>query len=114
MTFGRVGNWYIVCTNEELFKQCIAAEPNAFAAPRRRDGMTPMARIHLKAHKLAGPLARIGDHLEAHPLPGMHQEQLDGLEALSRILRHINLVNAEFYRGPDDTIVGQMEIKRTN
>lgn len=121
LTYGRVGDWYIVCTHDDFFTQCIDADldsarkltaSDAFTRMPVKDREAPVATAVLRPKALAAHIETWLSHWKevrpdlvassAKPEPASPEAHLiRGAGILSGLLDHYQSMSLQAYRDGD-------------
>ena len=122
LTYGRIGQWYVVCTHDWFFRRCIDADADrqqrltadpTFAAMPLRDVDDPVATVMLRAPAAAVHLRAWLEHFHAAADGDEHWQRLEArLAAAVTVLDGYQSVTAQFHKAPDLALVGRLDLVR--
>ncbi|QNN25311.1 hypothetical protein HED60_24515 [Planctomycetales bacterium ZRK34] len=131
LTFGRIGEWYVICSHENFFRQCVdaAAGKSTLTAAADFDAIplknhnTPVMSGFVRAPLLANHFQTWLDYGKSHyPQVFTDAEQVKparpaakavrGLTVLTGALKHYRSMSLQTYRGEGDTLRGRADIIR--
>lgn len=114
LTFGRIGDWYMICSNAMFFKHGVLARPGDFGSVKRsdQDDMQPMFRVYVAPEKLAGMFKHWSKSKELQTTFTFDLETAKNFGELGDMARHYESLDARFYRRDDDLVVGRVNLVR--
>ena len=121
LSYGRIGQWFVVCTNAAFFRQCIDADADpqrrmmadpAFAKLPLQEAKVPLATVIVRAPEAAPYLRAWVDHFQIAPGNDRHRHQAAHLAGAVNILEGYQSLTAQFHRGPDRALVGRIDLVR--
>ncbi len=133
LAYGRIGDWYVFCTHDTFYRQCIAAvedREQSLDAQLEQAGFTearrPIARMWVRPQQVALHLRTWLTHWEASGirdgsspartvLDQAGNELADGMDRAREVFAHFENINFELWRGErdeDQTLYGRMVLRR--
>ena len=121
LTYGRIGNWYVVCTHNWFFRQCIDAQADpqrrlatdaAFAAMPLKQVQNPVVTVTLRGPAAAAHLRTWVQYWQS----AAGDRALDDLAMraadVAEILGGYKSITAQFHKSDDDALVGRLDLVR--
>lgn len=112
LTYGRVKDWYVVCTQEMFFRQSISAQRGDFAPADAANDMEPIARAFVRPTALGTHIIGLAEHLRDNPVDRVTPDTWANLKVMGQALTFYKSVNLQFHRAADDAIIGKLEVIR--
>jgi hypothetical protein len=131
LTYGRVGDWYVICSHETFYRQCVDAAAGKSALSAAADFKAMPLKDHGQAIMSGFVRApRLGDHIQTwldyarpkYPQVFADAEQVDpdrpvakavrGLTVLRGALNHYRSMSLQTYRGEGDVMRAKADIIR--
>lgn len=131
LTYGRIGDWYVICSHEKFYRQCLDAAAGKAALAAAADFKAIPMKDHGQAIVSGFVRApRLGDHIQTwldyarpkYPQVFADAEQLDparpaakavrGLTVLRGLLGHYQSMSLQTYRGDGDTLRAKADLIR--
>ena len=122
IVYGQVGEYYIVCTQEQYFKQCIDANAGGkpmrvrVEGPAHRLAKTPVLAMTARPDSFGQLLLSWGNLLKAKGLPdaiAAEDEQpanLDMLFDVVEMLQQYSLAKVQVWSGDDGLVIGRAQL----
>lgn len=122
LVYGRVGDYFVFCTQENFFKQCVDANAGGQAMRMSVEGkahrlaVTPVLAMTGKPDGFATMLLSWGKMLEAKGLPeSMVGEdnkplELDKLFDFVKMIQQYSLMKMQIWSGEDGVVIGRMQL----
>ena len=118
VVYGQVGDFYIVCSQEIFFRQCVDAQQNGqpfqmqLEGPVHERAQTPILAITARPDGIADLLRTWQSFIEAQgPELGLNVPAV-GLELgeAIQVLEQYSLIKAQLWRGEDNLVIGRIQI----
>ncbi|MFI4860706.1 MAG: hypothetical protein ACIAXF_08505 [Phycisphaerales bacterium JB063] len=118
VVYGQVGEYYVVCTQEHFFQQCIDAERAGVPFQMQLEGpvheraKTPILAVTVRPDGIADLLRTWRSFVEDEgPELGIDVPVVGGeLGEMIQILDQYSLMKMQLWRGEDDLVVGRIQI----
>ncbi|MEM9414172.1 MAG: hypothetical protein AAGA29_01685 [Planctomycetota bacterium] len=118
MVYGQVGDYYVVCTQELFFQQCVDAEQAGEPFQMRLEGpvhelaQTPILAVTVRPDGFADLLRTWRSFIEDEgPALGIDVPVVGGeLGEMIQMLDQYSLMKMQLWRGEDDLVVGRIQI----
>jgi len=121
LTYGRIGNWYVVCTHDWFFRQCIDADADpkrrltanaAFAAMPLSDVRDPVMTAMLRGPAAAAHLRTWVRYWQAADRDNAMQDMTTHAAGLVEVLDGYQSLTAQFYKTEDRALAGRLDLVR--
>ena len=121
LTYGRIGNWYVVCTHDWFFRQCIDAQADpqrrlatdeAFAAMPLKDVQNPVVTVTLRGPAAAAHLRTWVRYWQSAARGQASDDFATRAADVADILGGYKSITAQFHKSDDDALVGRLDLVR--
>jgi hypothetical protein len=122
IVYGQVGEYYVVCTQEEFFKKCVDANAGGkpmrieVEGPAHRLAKTPVLAMTARPDGFGGLLLSWGKMLEAKGLPDAIAAEdevpadLDTLFDVVTMLQQYSRMKLQVWSGDDGLVIGRAQL----
>jgi hypothetical protein len=120
ITFGPVGDWFIVCSQQAMFKQCLAVanDPDNSLTQWQDDQLIPLNDTHDQLlvsgiSRIADIAPLVNDAADYWRISGMREKSgpYDApLQWLASVLRHRRALQFQLWRTSDNTLRGRLDV----
>jgi hypothetical protein len=131
LSYGRVGDWYVVCTQDRFFERCLDAQAGRRerlegSAELREMGVrevgSPLLTLVVRPQPLAAHLQgwvahwqavrpEVADAARVQPQK-VEGRVIQGATVLAEVLRHFRSVSMQAYRDGEDLLRAEVAIRR--
>jgi hypothetical protein len=121
LSYGRIGQWFVICTQADFFDRCIDADADprqalmaeaAFARMPLRHAQAPVATVILRAPAAAAYLRAWADYLNV-VAPGAQQRAFDmQITTAVKLLDGYESLTAQLYQTEDQALAGRVDLVR--
>ncbi len=112
LAYGRIKDWYVICSQEMFFRQAISSQRGDFAPADAANDMQPIARGFVRPTALGTHLIGLAEHFSNQNLPNVAPDTWPNLKVLGQAMTFYKSVNLQFHRADDDAIIGKLEVLR--
>jgi hypothetical protein len=122
LTFGPISDWYVICTNEAMYRQCIAAADDASRRLVQTDDYAQMrfdtnrqwllANVMMRANKLEGLFEGLAERWHHSALAKTHTPYDQPLSWLIEGLANYHWLRCQVWRSDDDELRGEMLVRK--
>jgi len=114
LTYGRINDWYMVCSNAMFFKHGILSRPGDFGVIRGGElsDFKPMLRLFVNPQRLSEMFKHWSESDTLRGMLRMDATASTELADFSEMALQYEYLDASFHRRDDDIIVGKVDLIR--